>query len=129
MLGNAAPNDMVTGLTMGYIGSICLCIAIVIFVKYKKYMVYIIYTMFVLYGTLPRLFEVKPISCFSFVILINVTITWLIFSITWLVKKLYYWTVEDQDKSIKDRDNSANLMLAKLTFIWGIVATILGILK
>lgn len=50
-------------------------------------------------------------------ILLIPTLTWLFFTLLWLVCELYKWTISDE-----------KTLLAKLTFIWGMLVAIMGFL-
>lgn len=110
---SANSNQAVHGILLIIFGFIILILIACILASKGKIGVYIFWTLISIFWFIPNLALYNLLDWPELILFT----TWFCFSIIWLIKKLYFWTIKDKDT-----------MLAKLTFLWGIVAVVLSMI-
>lgn len=93
-------------------GMILICTAVFNIMLQRLNFYYVIWTMLVILPLISFFLISKKIN----VIILFLVMLWIVLTVFWMIKKIYIWTVSDSKKT-----------LAKLTFLWGIIAALMSI--
>lgn len=89
---------------------------------YIQNIFYIIWAIFAVFGFL--LFLNNSMNVWIFI----VTTSWLIYTSIKICEKIYCWVTKSSNEygSNNNLDSNQNIFLAKLTFVWGVIAAVIG---